>query len=101
MSLCSSCVSLLFFPWYRVPPPELKCLINPNFKKDINHHVSCCAMVCAVLLLISPTQELPGEALLPGDIVSVCRPKGGPGAEDMVVPAGLCMYMHVIICIQV
>lgn len=33
-------------------------------------------------------QEVPGEALLPGDIASIGRPKGGAGAEDKVVPAG-------------
>uniref|UniRef100_A0A383WJ86 Cation-transporting ATPase n=1 Tax=Tetradesmus obliquus TaxID=3088 RepID=A0A383WJ86_TETOB len=32
-------------------------------------------------------EEVPGEALLPGDVVSICRPKGGPGAEEKVVPA--------------
>eukprot|EP00878_Enallax_costatus_P016666 GHUV01017486.1.p1 GENE.GHUV01017486.1~~GHUV01017486.1.p1 ORF type:complete len:1230 (+),score=386.32 GHUV01017486.1:189-3878(+) len=32
-------------------------------------------------------EEVPGEALLPGDIVSICRPKGGPGAEEQVIPA--------------
>jgi hypothetical protein len=33
-------------------------------------------------------QEIPGEALLPGDIASIARPKGGAGSEDKVVPAG-------------
>eukprot|EP00775_Hariotina_reticulata_P005162 gene5162-5400_t len=32
-------------------------------------------------------EEVPGEALLPGDIVSIARPKGGAGAEEKVVPA--------------
>jgi len=34
-----------------------------------------------------PLQEVLGEALLPGDIVSIARPKGGAGAEEKVVPA--------------
>ncbi|KAF8062935.1 PDR2 [Scenedesmus sp. PABB004] len=32
-------------------------------------------------------EEVPGEALLPGDVVSIVRPKGGPGAEEKVIPA--------------
>lgn len=36
----------------------------------------------------SALQEVPGEALLPGDIASIGRPKGGAGADDKVVPAG-------------
>lgn len=30
---------------------------------------------------------LPGEALLPGDIISIGRPSGGAAAEEKVVPA--------------
>jgi hypothetical protein len=51
--------------------------------------------MCLLLL-----QEVPGEALLPGDVVSICRPKGGPGAEDKVVPAGTRSGMHACLTAQ-
>lgn len=50
----------------------------------------CCAALCLVLLrpCVVCLQEVPGEALLPGDIASIGRPKGGAGSDDKVVPAG-------------
>lgn len=33
-------------------------------------------------------EVVPGEALLPGDVISIGRPSGGPAAEEKVVPAG-------------
>jgi hypothetical protein len=96
----SSCVCLLL---PQEVPGEALLLVTWSF---LMSHVMQYTASCPTLYAVSVAfafrllpQEVPGEALLPGDVVSICRPKGGPGAEDKVVPAGaLCPLAAALFC---